>query len=228
MPDLPDPNLTARGLVYTGRAARMILACDQTHRLITGFKQVLPKDEPFVGYAAVYGRASRLAHARIAEMSCAHCDPLNTRILGHTWDCIPGDSFHIPVAALILELRCPHVLGSPGERTPDPDLLSVPGGTPRDVFSRIAAEPRDEFYNEYDTVTGRHSAEPFSFSYGEIISGDAPTDYAPYIARAESRARFYHATLDSRGPFRVLNRQWWTIDERLVVVVMTFDAGIEP
>ena len=228
MPDLPDPNLTARGLVCTGHAARMILPCDQRHRLMTGFKQAVPKNQPFLGHAAVYGRARRLARARVAEMSCAHGDPLTARILGHMWDCIPGESIQIPVAALIMDLACPHRPAPPGEIAPDPDHLSVRGGTPRDVFSRLAAEPRDEFYNEYDTTASRQSPEPFSFSYGEPVSGVEPSDYSPYIARAESRAGFYHATLDCAGPLRILNRQWWTIDERLVVVVITFDAGIAP
>src|SRR6476646_2069920 len=84
--------LTTRGLIYTSRGARSVLPCDQKCRITSGFKQKVAKGSSFARYADIYQRVTRLAGARAAEMSCAQAEPLHTRILGHSWTCIPGNS----------------------------------------------------------------------------------------------------------------------------------------
>ena len=55
-------------------------------------------------------------------------------------------------------------------------------------------------------------------------------DYAPFVERAENRARFHYnllPTLSSgaKAPFAVLQRQWFAASDSLVVVVVYFDAS---
>jgi hypothetical protein len=159
-------------------------------------------------------------------MSCAHGEPLNTRILGHVWTRIPGDSCDLPTAALVNELSCRRKGRIDGEPAPAPDDLAMPGGTPRDRFSQIVSRPSEEFYNEYDTSgEAEANTEPISFSYGEHVDTCAGIDYAAFVERAENRARFHHGLLSARtaapkAPFTILRRDWWTVPDTLVVVVV--------
>ena len=222
--------LTTRGLIYTSRGARSVLPCDQTYRITAGFKQKMAKGGSFTKFAGIYQRVTRLVEARAAEMSCAHGEPLHTRILGHTWTCIPGSSYDFPMAALVTELSCSRGARAEGEPQPTPSALVMPGGTTPDGFSRIASRPSDEFYNEYDTGDQPGTnAEPISFSYGEHVETCSGIDYAPFVERAENRARFHYsllAGLSSRAkvPFAILRRQWWAVPDTLVVVVVYFHA----
>lgn len=220
--------LTTRGLIYTSRGARSIVPCDQTYRITAGFKQKMAKGSLFTKFAHIYQRVNRLVQARAAEMSCAHGEPLHTRILGHTWTCFPGSSYDFPVAALVVELSCARGVRAQGEPEPSPSALERPGGTPPDVFSRIAARPSEEFYNEYDTGDQvRNPSEPISFSYGEHVETCADIDYAPFVERANNRARFHHGLLahaSAGAPFTVFRRDWRVVPENLVVVVVYFQA----
>lgn len=222
--------LTTRGLIYTSRGARSVLPCDQTYRITAGFKQKMAKGGSFTKFAGIYQRVTCLVEARAAEMSCAHGEPLHTRILGHTWTCIPGSSDDFPMAALVTELSCSRGARAEGEPEPTPSALVTPGGTPADGFSRIASRPSEEFYNEYDTGDQPGTnAEPISFSYGEHVETCTGIDYAPFVERAESRARFHYsllAGLSSPGkvPFAILRRHWWAVPDTLVVVVVYFQA----
>jgi len=221
--------LTTRGLIYTSRGARSVLPCDQTYRITAGFKQKVAKGGSFAKFADVYQRVTRLVKARTAEMSCAHGELLHTRILGHTWTCIPGRCHDFPMAALLSELSCSRGARAEGEPEPTPSALVMPGGTPPDRFSRIAARPSEEFYNEYDTgeQTGTNP-EPVSFSYGEHVETCSGIDYAPFVERAENRARFRYRLLvglsSAAKPFALLRRDWWAVPDTLVVVVVYFQA----
>jgi hypothetical protein len=223
-------DLTTRGLIYTSRGARSVLPCDQKYRITTGFKQQAAKGSSFARYADLYQRVTRLAGARAAEMSCAHGEPLHTRILGHSWTCIPGNSYDFPLAALVTELSCSRAARTEGEPVPTPSALLMPGGTPPDGFSRIASRPSEEFYNEYDTGDQwGTNTEPISFSYGEHVETCAGIDYAPFVERAENRARFHYGLLAglssaAKVPFAIVRRQWWAVPDTLVVVVLYFQA----
>ena len=134
------------------------------------------------------------------------------------------------MAALVAELSCARGSRPEGEPEPLPDALVAPGGTPPDRFSLIASRPSEEFYNEYDT--GRQPAtnsEPVSFSYGEHVETCSGIDYAPFVERAENRARFHHSLLSGlssrpKVPFVILRRDWWAVPDTLVVVVVYFHA----
>ena len=164
-------------------------------------------------------------------MSCSdHGEPLNSRVLGQTWRCIPGSSHDFPMAALITELSCPSGARAERQDEPTPNALTSPGGTPPDEFSRIVSQPMEELYNEYDAgdppVT---NAEPISFSYGEHVETCAGIDFAPFVERAENRARFHYNLLaghsdSTKTPFTILRRDWLVVPETLVVVVIYFHA----
>lgn len=222
--------LTTRGLIYTSRGARNVLPCDETYRITAGFKRKLAKGASFTAFGDLYQRVTRLVAARAAEMSCAHGQPLHTRRLGHTWACLAGSSHDFPMAALVTELSCSRQARGEGEPAPTPVALLSPAAGPTDGFSRIASRPSQEFYNEYDTGHEPDApAEPVSFSYGEHVQTCAGIDYAPFVQRAENRARLHHsllAGLFGRGtvPFAILRRDWWAVPETLVVVVVYFQA----
>jgi hypothetical protein len=232
VPDRRDGlgELTARGLIYTARGARTVLACDRKYRITAGFKQKVAKGSPFTKYDELYQRVTRLTRARAAEMSCSsHGEPLHVRILGHLWQCIPGSSHDFPTAALITELSCPREAATEPQHDPTPDALTTAGGTPPDEFSRLASAPLEEFYNEYDVGDpSARNAEPVSFSYGEHVETCAGIDFAPFVERAENRARFHYDLLASRrfgsakAPFTILRRDWWAVPGTLVVVVIYF------
>jgi hypothetical protein len=144
--------LTTRGLVYRARGARDVLACDPKYRISAGFKQKAAKSASFTRYGELYQRVTRVAEARAAEMSCAYGEPLHTRILGHVWTYLPGGSHDFPMAAVVTELSCSKGERAEGEARPTLDALLVPGGTAWEEFSRIASQPTQEFYNEYDVA----------------------------------------------------------------------------
>ena len=97
-------------------------------------------------------------------------------------------------------------------------------------FSRIASRPSEEFYNEYDTgAEPGTNTEPISFSYGEHVETCSGIDYAPFVERAENRARFHYSLLAAvsgatKVPFAILRRNWWAVPDTLVVVVIYFQA----
>ena len=222
--------LTTRGLIYTSRGARSVLLCNQRYRITAGFKQKVAKGSSFTKYADIYQRVTRLAATRASEMSCAHGEPLHTRILGHSWTCLRGNSYDFAIAALVTELTCSRTPRTEGETAPTPAALMMPGGTPQETFSRIASRPSEEFYNEYDTgdQSGTNT-EPISFSYGEHVETCSGIDYAPFVERAENRARFHYSLLAAMSgaikvPFAILRRNWWAVPDRLVVVVIYFQA----
>ena len=71
------------------------------------------------------------------------------------------------------------------------------------------------------------NAEPFSFSYGEHVESCAGIDFAPFVERAENRARFYYDLLvghsgSAKAPFTILRRDWFAVPETLVVVIIYF------
>jgi len=86
----------------------------------------------------------------------------------------------------------------------------------------------EEFYNEYDVADPLSTnPEPFSFSYGEHVESCAGIDFAPFVERAESRARFYYDLLVShsgsaKAPFTIVRRDWFAVPETLVVVIVYF------
>src|SRR5438876_9912408 len=137
--------LTTRGLIYTSRGARSVLPCDQRYRITAGFKQKVTKGSSFTKYADIYQRVTRLAATRAAEMSCTHGGPLHTRILGHSWTCIPGNSYDFTMAALVTELGCSRVARTEGEPAPTPSAIVMPDGTPQHEFCGIASRPSDSF-----------------------------------------------------------------------------------
>src|SRR5262249_55425071 len=157
-----------------------------------------------------------------------HGERLHARILGHMWTCISGNSYDFSMAALVTELSCSRGAQVEGEAAPTPSALVMPGGTPLDGFSRIASRPSEEFYNEYDTGD-QSNTEPISFSYGEHVETCSGIDYAPFVERAETRARFHCGLLASissgaKVPFAILRRDWWAVPDTLVVVVVYFQA----
>ena len=107
-----------------------------------------------------------------------------------------------------------------------------PGGsrrTSREEFSRVASHPSEEFYSEYDVGDPAGTgAEPFSFTYGEHVEACAGINYAPFVERAEHRARLHHGQLVVSGAaklsFAVLRRDWSAVPDNLVVVVVYFRA----
>ncbi len=221
--------LMTRGLIYTARDARSVLPSDQKYRITTIFKQKVAKDAPLTGYSYVYRRVVGLAAARAAEMSCAHGEPLHSRIAGHMWTSIPGGSSNFPMAALVTELSCPRAASADGEPQPTPGALLTPGGTPPEEFSRICSEASQEIYNEYDVGEGPGAnAEPISFSYGEHVETCAGIDYARFVERAENRARAYYHVLAGFGAgkltFAILRRHWFAASDNLAVVVVYFRA----
>ncbi len=222
-------SLMPRGLVYTGRNTRDVLPCDCKYRIAACFKQRVAKGELF-DYASIYRRAARLAGDRAAEMACGHGEPLHSRILCHTWRSIPGAEFDFPMAAVTAELGCSRVEQAEGELEPAASALLAPGSASPEGFSRPAGEPANEFYNEYDVAdrSGAHS-EPVSFSYGEHVESCSAIDYAPFVERAEKRARFHYNVLaalssEERLPFAILRRDWWAVPDTLVVVGVYFQV----
>jgi hypothetical protein len=162
-------------------------------------------------------------------MCCSgHGEPLQLSMLGHSWQCVSGSSHDFPAAALITELTCPREAAAEAQGDPAPDALTTASGTPPDEFSRLASVPMEEFYNEYDVGDPAMNAEPVSFSYGEHVETCAGIDFAPFVERAENRARFHYDLLASRrsgsarAPFTILRRDWRTVPETLVVVVWRF------
>jgi hypothetical protein len=219
-------SLMPRGLIYTGRQARDVVPCDRKYRVAACFKRKGAKGGP-VDYTGIYRRARRLAGDRAAEMACGHGEPLRARILCHTWRSIPGGEFDFPMAGVIAELGCPRGDQAEGEPEPAADALLAPGGASPEAFSRPGGEPANEFYNEYDVAEG--SSEPVSFSYGEHVESCTGIDYAPFVERAEKRARFHYKVLAGlsgaeRPPFAILRREWWAVPDTLVVVVVYFPA----
>jgi len=51
--------LTTRGLIYTARGARNVLACDRQYRITAGFKQKAAKESRFTNYNELYRRVTR-------------------------------------------------------------------------------------------------------------------------------------------------------------------------
>jgi hypothetical protein len=220
--------LTPRGLIYTARAARNLLPCDQKCRIAASFKQKVPQDGP-VDYAKLYGRVKSVTAARAAEMSCQHGTPLHSRIIGRLWSSIPGVTFNFPVATLITEMSCPKGAIDEGEPEPGPGAFATPGGTPAEEFARICSQPADEIFNEYDLGGPPEGSEPITFSYGEHVEASSSVDYAPFVERAENRARFHHRLLSgvscgTQRPFAIFRRNWFAASDNLIVVVIYFQA----
>jgi hypothetical protein len=225
--------LTTRGLIYTARGAQIVLACNRKYRIAAGFKQKVAKGSRFSNYDALYRRVTRLAKARADEMSCSgHGERLHATVLGHLWQCISGNSHDFPAAAVVAELSCARAQRPAQPNDPAPEALTSPGGTHPDEFSRLISKPMEEFYNEYDVGDPLStSAEPFSFSYCEHVEDCAGIDFAPFVERAENRARFHYDLLvghsgSAKEPFLILRRDWWTVPETLVVVVIYFQAWL--
>jgi hypothetical protein len=220
--------LTRRGLIYTSRGARDVISCDQPYRIMTSIKRKLAKGDATADFGGLYRRATEVAAARASEIRCAHGESVRVRIAGHSWARIPGGSHEFPMAALVAELHCPKAARDPGPPAPVPADLSAPGGTSREEFARLASTPSEEFYNEYDVRDELESnAEPVSFSYGEHVESCADIDFAPFVERAEERARSHYCLLaggSSARPFSIQQREWFVVPESLVVVVVYFQA----
>lgn len=218
--------LTTRGVIYTTRGPVEQVACGEEYWITAALKRRVGKDEEFTRYSELYSHALRVASGRARELRCAgHAEPARTRILRHTWSRIAGNEHDFPVAVVTLGAACSKADGDEGEKEPTPENLLQPGGTPVGRYAASGKQQPGEMYNGYDVAEPSAAvAEPVSFSYGEHVERFETIDFEPFIERAEERARPYHGLLASIGPFRILKRNWWSIDGNFVVVVVYFSA----
>jgi hypothetical protein len=217
-----------RGLVYTARPAiPSPLLLGQQYRITAGVKQRIVNGDTFNTYHDLYQWATTLANARIAELTSP--GPLHVWIVSHGWRCL-GDPHGIACAFLTVGLACPRQGDArpEGECAPTADELTRPGGATLEILTAQRAHHVDEIYSEFDVVDPAGApADIFTFSCGERAPGREEIDFAPFIERAENRARLHFDFLKSRSgsrvdSFRIVRREWWRTTNPDLVVVMVY------
>src|SRR5438128_5211426 len=98
-----------RGVTYTVRPEMLSpLRCSQEYRITASVRRKTPKGEEFTAYGDLYRRASAIANARIAELTCPdEGTPLHTWVLCHGWRSIDVGPHKFPIAFLTIGLVCP-------------------------------------------------------------------------------------------------------------------------
>jgi hypothetical protein len=227
-------NLWRKGLVYTTRAKLSGLSPEGNYRISAGFKRGVASAHAFTGFHDLYLRVLTVARRRVSQLTCPDTREIpSSVILGHTWRPL-GEN--IVTSLITLSLRCPVRDESKarglvtGELPPAEAALRSPGGATLEELERLAPQRADEIYNEFDfTDPSSPNTDPITFSYGEsTFSSDPSLDFTPFVERAETVARSYHALLQSFGEagadsFRIQRREWFLASPSFVTVHICFD-----
>jgi hypothetical protein len=159
--------------------------------------------EPFTDYERLYNHA--LAIVRKHQLDRTGGAELKTWIQAHAWFRIdlPGSALVSATVTLGLSANedAPKMAGEP---PPSPEeLRHTSGQTPESLAAQHAnrtSERRiDHLYTEFDRTGGASS--DITLSYGEYAH-DAPSDYGPFIGRAERFVQAYDSSL------AFLMREW--------------------
>ena len=228
---VPSSNIWRKGLVFTQRVRTQALPTVKPgYRVSVSFKRSISEKYPLAGFHDLYQRVAFVANQRISALTLLdNNEQLVSVILCHGWRLL-GDTGKLATAFTTLGIQAPgeNETKVEGEQVPTDDDLRSPGGTSLDNLTVLAPQRADEFYNEFDfTDASTPSSDPITFSYAETILDDDPADFAPFVERAEEFARSYHTLLTCLGevhsPFRVMRREWFLADRRLVTVHICFN-----
>lgn len=192
-----------RGVTYTVRPEMLApLVPGREYNLLVSVRRTVPKDQEFTAYGDLYHRAAAIASGRAAAGSHAW-------IKGHGWASKEFGAHRFVFAFLTLGLT------AGGEKPvglnpPTPEALMAPGHDPPGIFTSKPIEPKsiDETYTDFDH-RDPDCAYPdiVLFSYGEYVPSAEGLDFEPYIARAETMAKF-HRGLIEEGPLDIVRREW--------------------
>ena len=229
----PGSSLWRKGLVYTTRPKPAGRLQHGDYRISAGFKRGVASAHAFTGFHDLYRRVVTVAGRRVSQLTCPDTREIpSSIILGHAWRPL-GEN--IVTSLITLSLRCPAQDGSThglvrGELPPTDEALRFPGGATLEDLERLAPQRADELYNEFDfTDPSSPNTDPITFSYGEsTFSSDQSLDFTPFVERAETVARSYHALLQSFGEagadsFRIQRREWFLASPSFVTVHICFD-----
>ena len=187
-----------RGAVHTIRRME-ILPKDRPYRMLVGVREQIANNDVVSSYDDLYDRAAAITATRCGEFA-AHSP--QSWIAFQAWGRYDGIlSFRFATITTMLTASGP---GESGLPAPSPAELSVPAGK----IPAAAVSPTRHFDEIYNDFSFGSPQETVMFSYGEYVPSTDGLDFTPFLARAERSARLYHRTLNNRGDFRILRREW--------------------
>ena len=166
-------------------------------------QRTAPPGEPFTDYEPLYKHA--MAIVRKHQLDRTGVAEVETWIQAHAWFRIdlPGSALVSATVTLGLSAN-EDAAKMAGEPPPSPEDLRHASGQTPESFAAKHANLRgerhvDHLYTEFDRTGGASS--DITLSYGEYAH-DAPSDYGPFIGRAERFVRAYDPSL------AFLMREW--------------------
>jgi hypothetical protein len=223
----PGVNLWRKGIVYTKRPD---LPVGPGYRVSAAFKgRPTQTDE---GFHRLYQRVAFVANQRVFELTTADRS-LAAGIVCQGWRLL-GHAGNIATTFIMMALRSLGEIGNDieWEQPPTDQDLRAPGGASIEDLTRLAPQWRaGELYSEFDfTDLCPSSLDLVTVSYGETVP-EIPVrdcvDFRPFVERAESFAATYHQMLtelrEVEMPFRMVHREWFLADRKLVTVHVCFD-----
>ena len=208
------------------------LMSGREYRITTAVRRKVARGAEFTGYGELYRRATTIAEARIAELTCpAEAALLHTWLPSHGWRRIDiGAAYDLLIVFQtrgIVYLN-PGDAKPAGDNVPTPAELLVPGGATAEMLAAQAGGPRrmDEIYIDFDHRDPSDTNHDIvMFSYGERLPASEGIDFQPFVERAERRARFHYELL--KGPSRgdamtIVRREWMCATNPDIAVVHVY------
>jgi hypothetical protein len=186
-------------------------------------QRTAPLREPFTDYQSLYSDAAAIVGRHRRDRAGAAT--LRSWIQAHAWFRIDLPDVALVSATITLGLSASEEVTTPaGEGPPSAGSLRQPSGQPAESFARKHEGARgqrrvDHLYTDFDRTDG--SSGDITVSYAEYAP-DVPSNYGPFISRAERFVRSYDPSLD------LLMREWRTTgtdkttDLPWIVVVETY------
>lgn len=211
------------GVTYTVRPELLApLVPGRQYRINANVRRRVTQGQEFTAYAELYRRASSIISARAAEFA----PTVHKWVMMHAW----GQFREFVFAVITLGVICPQEGNSlpHGQNAPLPEELTAPGGAIRDMLVSDDASPRrlHEIYSDFDyRDAAKEKSDIAIFSYGEYVPSSKDLDFAPFVERAEHRARLHRDLLypqSAGNPLTIVRRDWLCATNPDIAVVHIF------
>lgn len=226
-------NVWKKGIVFTRWVSPA--GIEAGHRISVGFKRGVSLARPLRGFHDIYNRVFAIGTRRIAELAATNQDLACTASIAcHGWQLLAEGGRPVSLdeggkaAAAFVNLSVRKIANenvSDGECRPTFEDLRNPGGSRLEDLLHAESQHPAELYNEFDFSNCEDDLIVVSFGEA-IIPADGTIDFGPHIENAETFTRWYYDTLTSLGEvqttFRVIRREWFLADSRLVTVHVFF------